>query len=150
LGRDDVCNQVVSGKANDQPQCSNFSFFMLHVLLFFSDVSCVAPVVPVSRSITLLAESTTMSEIEKIQSKWNEVRLLSKEEASSLEGEWKEAYDRFYERYDRDMERSMEIVGKLQDMIEPPRIQKKTNGQRRRDKWAIVQARAAARAAAAK
>jgi hypothetical protein len=98
----------------------------------------------------MLYQSSTVSEIEKIQSKWNEVRLLSKDEAAAtLDGEWKEAYDRFYSRYDRDMEKTIEIADKLKGMIEPPRIQKKTNGQRKRDKWAIVQARAAARATAA-
>ena len=72
---------------------------------------------------------------------------MSREDGAKLEGELKEAYDRFYTRYDRDIERMLEITTKLKDMIEPPRIQKKTIGQRKRDKWAIISAREAFRAA---
>ena len=87
-------------------------------------------------------------EIKRIQEKWHTVRFLSPEEAAAqLEPEWKEAYDRFNEKYDEDMERMQEIAEKLQNMIEPPRVEKKSEGQRRRDKWAKVQAREAARAA---
>ena len=92
-------------------------------------------------------KTSETKEIESIQEKWNEVRLMSKEEAANLEPEWKEAYDRFYEKYDSDLEKMMEITDKLQKMIEPPRVQKKTKGQRKRDAWAKVQAREAARAA---
>jgi hypothetical protein len=124
-----------------------FLFFLL-----FSSSSCSAPTIIQQRptsTTTLKAELTsTQKEIERIREKWNDIRLLPREEAaSSLEGEWKEAYDRFYARYDKDMERMLEITGKLKDMIEPPRIQKKTEGQRKRDKWAKIQAREAARAA---
>ena len=83
-----------------------------------------------------------------IQEKWTKVRFFTPEEAADLEPEWKEAYDRFNEKYDEDMSRMTEITEKLEKMIEPPRVEKKTEGQRRRDKWAKVQARAAARAAA--
>lgn len=89
----------------------------------------------------------TQKEIASIQEKWAEVRFMSPEEAANLEPEWKEAYDRFNEKYDHDMERMTEITEKLQKMIEPPKVEKKTEGQRRRDKWAKVQARAALRAA---
>merc|ERR1711937_81737 len=78
--------------------------------------------------------SDDQKEIKKIQAKWSEVRHLSREEAKEqLDGEWLEAYDRFYEQYDSDMERMEEIVEKLADQIEPPRVQKKTKGQKRRD-----------------
>ena len=86
-------------------------------------------------------------EIEAIQEKWNQVRLMDAEEAAKLEPEWKEAYDRFHAKYNEDMDKMMEITEKLQKMIEPPRIQKKSKGQRKRDKFAVVQAREAARAA---
>lgn len=86
-------------------------------------------------------------EIEKIQEKWTEVRMMSKEEAESLEPEWKEAYDRFYEKYHSDMESMTEIATRVKKMIEPPKVEKKTKGQRKRDAWAKVQAREAARAA---
>jgi hypothetical protein len=114
----------------------------------------VAGVAPRSRVSTALAinlsedlKTSDHQEIEKIQEKWNEIRLMSKEEAASLEGEWKEAYDRFYEKYDEDMDKMLDITTKLQKMIEPPRVEKKTQGQRKRDAWALKQARAAARAA---
>ena len=85
--------------------------------------------------------------IQEISDKWNEIRHMSKEEAASLDGEWKEAYDRFFEKYDSDMEKMEEISTKLQKMIEPPKVQKKTKGQRKRDAFAKKEALAAARAA---
>ena len=89
-------------------------------------------------------------EILRIQEKWSEVRLLSREEAkSTLEGDWLDAYNRFHEKYDNDMTQMMEIAEKLQKMIEPPKVAKKSEGQRKRDRYAKVVAREAARAAAA-
>jgi gas vesicle protein len=113
----------------------------------------VAPRSRVSTALNInLSEDLKTSnhqEIETIQEKWNAIRLLSKEEAAAtLEGEWKEAYDRFYEKYDEDMDKMVDITTKLQKMIEPPRVEKKTQGQRKRDAWALKQARAAARALA--
>jgi hypothetical protein len=64
-----------------------------------------------------------------------------------LEPEWKEAYNRFFEKYDSDMQKMTDIATKLEKMIEPPKVEKKTKGQRKRDAWAKVQAREAARAA---
>jgi hypothetical protein len=87
-------------------------------------------------------------EVKRIADKWSEVRLMSAEDAASLDAEWKEAYDRFHEKYNKDMEYMQEIAGKVQKLIEPPKVEKKSEGQRKRDKWAIVQAREAARAAA--
>ena len=93
--------------------------------------------------------SADQLEIKKITDKWTEVRHLSKEEAESqLEGDWLEAYNRFYQKYDDDMERMTEIANMLQKSIEPPKVAAKSKGQKKRDKWALVQARAAARAAA--
>ena len=40
-----------------------------------------------------------------------------------------------------------EIAEKVKKAIEPPTVAKKTKGQRRRDKWAVIQAREAYRAA---
>lgn len=74
---------------------------------------------------------------------------MDREEAEkSLEGEWLEAYNRFFEKYDDDMTRMTEIAEKVQKMIEPPTAPKKTKGQRKRDLYAKHLARAAARAAA--
>lgn len=121
-------------------------------LFFF--VAGIVPTQHASSSTRLMVSSLTddlksseSKEIEAIQEKWGQVRLMSAEEAASLEPEWKEAYDRFYEKYNSDMEKMEEIASKLQKMIEPPRVEKKSNGQRKRDAWAKVQAREAARAA---
>lgn len=91
--------------------------------------------------------STDQLEIKKISDKWGEVRMMDKEEAAKLEPEWKEAYDRFHEKYDSDMEKMLNIAERVKTMIEPPKVEKKTQGQRKRDAWAKVQAREAARAA---
>ena len=81
-------------------------------------------------------------EIKKIQAKWSEVRHLSREEAKEqLDGEWLEAHTRFMDQYDSDMERMEEIVTKLEKQIEPPKVQKKTKGQKRRDAYARKLAR---------
>mmetsp|Transcript_7817 Transcript_7817/g.12242 ORF Transcript_7817/g.12242 Transcript_7817/m.12242 type:complete len:162 (-) Transcript_7817:48-533(-) len=89
-------------------------------------------------------------EILGIQEKWNEYRHYSREEAASkLEGEWLEAYNRYYEGYDKDMEFMLEIKEKVAKMIEPPKVAKKGKKQRKRDLWAKKQAQAAADAAAA-
>ena len=61
----------------------------------------------------------------EIQKKWSEIRHLDREEAEkTLDGEWLEAYNRFYEKYDDDMTRMTEIVEKLETMIEPPKVAK--------------------------
>jgi hypothetical protein len=87
--------------------------------------------------------------IKDIQEKWAEIRLMDREEAEkTLEGEWLEAYNRFFEKYDDDMTRMTEIAEKVQKMIEPPRAPKKSKGQRKRDLYAKVLQRAADRAAA--
>jgi hypothetical protein len=93
--------------------------------------------------------TAAQKEILSIQKRWNVVRHLSKEEVDALDettdGEYKAAYYRYYERYDNDMEKMTEIASKLKTMLDPPRILKKTNGQRKRDKWAKIQARTMAR-----
>lgn len=89
-------------------------------------------------------------EAESIRAKWSQVRHLTKEEAADLEPEWKEAYDRYFEKYESDMVAMTEIASKLKGMIEPPKVQKKSEGQRKRDKWAKMQALQLARAAAQK
>ena len=82
------------------------------------------------------------SEIKAIQEKWSEIRHLTREEAKEqLDGEWLEAHTRFYDQYDSDMERMEEIIETLEKQIEPPRVQKKTKGQKRRDAYARKLAR---------
>jgi hypothetical protein len=86
-------------------------------------------------------------EIKKISEKWAEVRLLTREEAeSTLDAEWLEAYNRFFQKFDDDMTRMQDIAQQVIKSIEPPKVQKKSLGQKKRDKWAKVQAREAARA----
>jgi hypothetical protein len=94
--------------------------------------------------------SPAQKEIASIQARWNVVRHMSKEEVDAMDdttdGEWKAAYYRYFERYHKDMEKMTEIATKLQAMIEPPRIQKKSKSQRKRDKWNKIVARTNARA----
>mmetsp|Transcript_34530 Transcript_34530/g.99417 ORF Transcript_34530/g.99417 Transcript_34530/m.99417 type:complete len:168 (+) Transcript_34530:123-626(+) len=90
--------------------------------------------------------SEDQKEIKKIQEKWNSIRMMDRDAAQKeLDGEWLEAYNRFYEKYDDDMERMTEYMQKLEKYIEPPKVQKKTKGQRKRDAYAKVLAREAAR-----
>ena len=93
--------------------------------------------------------SADQLEIKKISEKWSEVRHLSKEEAEAqLDSEWMEAYNRFFTKYDEDMTKMEDIAKILKKAIEPPKVAKKSKGQKKRDKWAKVQAREAARAGA--
>lgn len=81
-------------------------------------------------------------EIKQVQEKWNAIRLMSREEAQGkLEGEWLEAYNRFYGKYDEDMARMEEIVEKLQKSIDPPKLEKKSKSQKKRDAYARKVAR---------
>eukprot|EP00977_Amphora_coffeiformis_P027398 scaffold34609_cov146-Amphora_coffeaeformis.AAC.5 len=130
--------------------------FVLTTLFATTAAFGVAPsttsrVVPATRlsvsSLTDDLKTEQSKEIEAIQEKWHQVRLMSKEEADQLEPEWKEAYERFHAKYDEDMEKMLQITDRLQKMIEPPRVAKKTQGQRKRDAYAKVQEREAARAA---
>ena len=117
---------------------------MAHILLFpLQQHDVLAPVARQAVSAPLFAAipesdmSDDQKEIKTIQAKWSEIRHLTREEAKEqLDGEWLEAYNRFYELYDSDMERMEEIVTKLEKQIEPPRVQKKTKGQKRRDAYA--------------
>lgn len=72
--------------------------------------------------------------------------MMDREAAQKeLDGEWLEAFNRFYEKYDEDMERMTEYAGKLEKMIQPPRVEKKTKGQRKRDAYARALERQAQR-----
>jgi hypothetical protein len=125
------------------PDSSLATFMFLHFLY-----TAVLP--GTARSSTQLQALSNDPKIAEIQEKWSEIRLMDREEAQkTLEGEWLEAYNRFYEKYDDDMTRMTEIAEKVQKMIEPPKVQKKTKGQKRRDAYAKVVAREQARAAAA-
>lgn len=73
--------------------------------------------------------------------------MMSKEEAANLEPEWKEAYDKFHEKYHNDLERATELAALVKKAVEPPKVEKKTKGQKRRDAYAKKLEREAARAA---
>lgn len=90
-------------------------------------------------------------ELADITDKWTAIRHMDRAEAEkTLEGEWLEAFNRFYARYDEDMTKMEDIAERLQKLIEPPQIAKKSKSQRKRDRFAIVVEREAIRAANAK
>jgi len=132
-------------------QCSyNLLTITFLVVVFYLGVVPTCSVRSTSALSALISEdemSADQLEIKKIADKWGEVRLMDKDATGSLEPEWQEAYNRFYEKYDKDMEYMTEVTEKLQKMIEPPKVEKKSKGQKKRDAWAKVQAREAARAA---
>jgi hypothetical protein len=96
--------------------------------------------------------SATQLEINDISNKWASIRHLSREEveAANLEPEWLAAYNKFHTEYDEDLARMMEVAERLQKVIERPQIQKKTLGQKRRDRWEVESKRVAARASKTK
>jgi len=101
------------------------------------------------RAISESDKTSENKEIDAISDKWAEVRLLSREEAeSTLEPEWLEAYNRFYQKYDDDIVQMTELAEKVAKALAPPKVQKKTEGQKKRDAFAKKQAREEARAAA--
>jgi hypothetical protein len=125
--------------------------FIIFLPRFLWCTTGVAPLATRSTSTALSAripeDDRTADQIEiyKIGEKWSEVRMMSREEADKLEPEWLEAYNRYFAKYDEDMTKMTEIATKIQKMIEPPKLQPKTDGQRRRDKYAKILARQEAR-----
>ena len=70
---------------------------------------------------------------------------MSQEEANAqLQGEELEAYNRYYAEVREGVLKMEELANLMMKDVEPPRIAPKTKEQRKRDKWARVQARAAA------
>jgi hypothetical protein len=120
---------------------------------WFSRTGVTAPLATRSSTSTAIfaripadEQTTDMSEIYSIGEKWNTVRHMTREEADKLEPEWLEAYNRYFAKYEEDMTKMTDIATRIQKMIEPPQIQPKTDGQRRRDKYANIMARETARA----
>lgn len=90
-------------------------------------------------------------EVNTIKNKWREAKMMTKEEAeANLEPEYLEAYNRYYEDWDKDIEKMTEIAEFLQGVLIPPQVPKKSKKQKKRDAFAKKQAREAARAAATK
>ena len=72
---------------------------------------------------------------------------MTKEEANAnLEGEELETYNRYYEEMREGVLKMQELSRIMMKDVEPPRIAPKSKNQRKRDKWARVQAREAAKA----
>jgi hypothetical protein len=91
-----------------------------------------------------LAESATAA------ARWREIRLLSDEDAEAqLEGEELETWKEYHQNVKDDIEKMKQVADMMMKSVEPPRIQPKGKKQRKRDRWAKVVARDAARAAMA-
>jgi hypothetical protein len=83
--------------------------------------------------------------------RWFEIRTLSKEEAEAqLSGEELEAHKRYTAELEESMDKLQDIAKLMLKSLEPPTVKPKGKKQRKRDKWAKVQQREAARAAGKK
>mmetsp|Transcript_24143 Transcript_24143/g.36690 ORF Transcript_24143/g.36690 Transcript_24143/m.36690 type:complete len:131 (+) Transcript_24143:93-485(+) len=105
-----------------------------------------------SRTSTALNEFLTPEERADKISRWGEIRSMTKEEAASnLSGEELETYNNYYTEV-RDGVLKMQELAQIMmaDVDKGKGVEPKTKNQRKRDKWAKVQARAAANAAAAR
>merc|ERR1719203_1052011 len=105
-----------------------------------------------SRSITSLNEAVEVElTAEQIEMKakcerWGAIKVLSEEDArAQLEGEELQSYLDYHQHIAEDIERMKAIAEMMvKDMDKKKEIKPKTKGQRKRDKWAKVQARMAA------
>lgn len=80
--------------------------------------------------------------------KFNGIRAMTADEAkANLSGEDLETYERYFSEMRESVLKMKELATLMMKDVEPPRIQPKTKGQRKRDMFAKVQAREAARAA---
>mmetsp|Transcript_2570 Transcript_2570/g.4505 ORF Transcript_2570/g.4505 Transcript_2570/m.4505 type:complete len:132 (-) Transcript_2570:89-484(-) len=103
-----------------------------------------------SRTSTALNEFLTPDERADKISRWGEIRSMTKEEAAAnLSGEELETYNNYYTEV-RDGVLKMQELAQIMmaDVDKGNGIPPKTKNQRKRDKWAHAQARAAANAAA--
>merc|ERR1711937_925083 len=90
-------------------------------------------------------------EEKRYMERWGEIKVLSPAEAeSTLSGDELEAYKNYHQHVTDDLERMAAIAEMMVESLKKKKeIVPKTKGQRKRDKWAKVQAREAAKAAAA-
>jgi len=93
------------------------------------------------------ASPEVLAEIE-YANRWGEIKVLTKEQAeATLEGTELEAYNNYHQHVSDDIARMTEIATMFLGNLEKQEgVAPKTKGQRKRDKWAKVQALAAARA----
>ncbi|KAL3815716.1 hypothetical protein ACHAXA_004918 [Cyclostephanos tholiformis] len=84
-------------------------------------------------------------------SRWSEIRSMTREEASSsLSPEDLETYNNYYAEVRDGVLKMQELASLIMQSVDKAKgIAPKTKGQRKRDKFARVQARAAGKAAAA-
>mmetsp|Transcript_1626 Transcript_1626/g.3078 ORF Transcript_1626/g.3078 Transcript_1626/m.3078 type:complete len:125 (+) Transcript_1626:152-526(+) len=117
------------------------------VAAFIAGATAFAPAPISSRHCTALNEFLSPEErADKIQ-RWGEIRAMSAEEAeANLSGEELETYKRYYAETREGVLKMQELAKLMMKGVEPPRIAPKSKSQRKRDKWAKVQAREAARA----
>lgn len=80
--------------------------------------------------------SAEQLEIETIRENWNRIRHLDAEDIKDEPEEYQEAHKRFYDKLESDFAHMLKIAEKLEGYIEPPRVQKKSKGQRKRDRLA--------------
>jgi hypothetical protein len=100
------------------------------------------------RSTTLNAFLSPEERTPKIE-RWGEIRAMTADEAAAnLSGEELEAYNRYYAEVREGVLKMEELSKLMMKDVEPPRIAPKSKGQRKRDKFALVQRREAAKAAA--
>ena len=92
--------------------------------------------------------SAEQVETYKMVDRWAEIRHYSDEKAEAeLEGEELEAYTRYHAGVKEDIEKMKIIAGMMAKSVEIDQIAPKSKTQRKKDKWAIIQKREAARAA---
>mmetsp|Transcript_1844 Transcript_1844/g.2655 ORF Transcript_1844/g.2655 Transcript_1844/m.2655 type:complete len:138 (+) Transcript_1844:127-540(+) len=86
---------------------------------------------------------------QKKADRWNEIRLLSDEEAEAqLSEEELESFKSYHSDVKEDIEKMKKIAELMLKDLEPPKVKPKSKGQKKRDAWARRQARDAANAAA--
>lgn len=109
------------------------------------------PPVTTSRPATALNEFLSPEDRASKIERWGEIRAMTKDEAAAqLSGEEKETYDNYYTEVREGVLKMQELAQVMMaDVDKAKGIAPKTKNQRKRDKWAKVQARAAANAAAA-
>merc|ERR1712071_27153 len=133
-------------------------FFLFNMVTAASAFGVVKPITT-SKSITSLyalpkPEDCTPEMLKDIDymNRWGEIKVLPRAEAeATLKGAELEAYNNYHQHISDDLERMTEVAKMIVSSLEKKKEMKpKTKGQRKRDKWAKVQAREAAKAAAAK
>lgn len=158
LQRNQRCNRELIGNIYHFRLHSNslaFHVYFSFKLLTYNFLSLlrlgVLPTTTTSRRTTALNEFLTPEErADKIQ-RWGEIRAMTKEEAeANLSGEDLETYNNYYAEVREGVLKMQELAQLMMKDVDKAKGQEpKTKGQRKRDMWAKVQARAAANAAAA-